>query len=116
MSMIFMVKRNAKRLGVLTAMAVGPLMLAATPAFAATVYEGSDYAYNSGTTLYACDREQDGNGVYAEYWGSGSVHGTVWDGNGSSAGCGYATIGTLASFRVCEDDLGSDTCSSRVYL
>lgn len=111
------VKEAARRVGIVTALAVGPLMLAASPAFAATVYEGSDYAYNDYGDLVACDKESDGNGVYAEYWTNTGGHGQVWDGNGAASGCGRQPIGdSLSSFRVCEDDWGSDTCSSRVYL
>jgi hypothetical protein len=113
---VMRMKRTAKRIGVVAALAVGPLMLAASPAFAASIYQGSDQAYNVGATLYACDREEDGNGVYAEYWGNGAVHGFVWDGNGSQSGCGSASLSSLTSFKVCEDDWGDDSCSSRVYL
>jgi hypothetical protein len=107
-------KRATKRLGVITALVVGPLMLAATPALAASVSTSYGRAYNSGNTIYACDLREDGNGVYAEYWGSGATHGYVWDGNGSQGGCGSAWVSSLHTFRVCVDDFGSDTCSSRV--
>jgi hypothetical protein len=107
-------KRATKRLGVITALVVGPLMLAATPALAASVSTSYGRAYNSGNTIYACDLSEDGNGVYAEYWGSGATHGYVWDGNGSQGGCGSAWVSSLHTFRVCVDDFGSDTCSSRV--
>ncbi|MGJ5830067.1 hypothetical protein [Streptomyces ossamyceticus] len=107
-------KRATKRLGVITALVVGPLMLAATPALAASVSRSYGNAYNSGNTVYACDTREDGDGVYAEYWGSGTTHGYVWDGNGSQAGCGSGWVSSLRTFRVCVDDFGSDTCSDRV--
>ncbi|GAB3434084.1 hypothetical protein GCM10027436_10830 [Actinophytocola sediminis] len=83
-----------------------------------TVYQGDDYArfWTSSNTIYACDNEADGNGVYAEYWGSNSKHGTVSDGNGSKSGCGYQTIGVIDSFRACERNSIGHVCSGRVYL
>jgi len=83
-----------------------------------TVYQGDDYArfWTSSDTLYACDNEGDGNGVYAEYWGP-NKHGKISDGNGSKSGCGWSTVGTIDSFRVCENAVPlGPYCSDRVYV
>ncbi|MFD5513236.1 hypothetical protein ACFWIB_36580 [Streptomyces sp. NPDC127051] len=105
--------RLLTRTSVVLSLAAVPLFLSATNAFAAGIHHGDDYGYNVGNTVYACDNERDGNGVYVEYWGEGSTHGQVWDGNGSAAGCGSASVPSLWSFQVCEDHSG---CSGRVYV
>ncbi|GGK63557.1 hypothetical protein [Streptomyces flaveus] len=113
-------KKLVGRLGMVTALAAVPLVLGTGTAHAAitTVRQGDDYAryWHSSQNLYACDEEGDGNGVYAEYWGSGSKHGEVSDGNGSKDGCGWADVGAISSFRVCEDTSFGNVCSSRVYI
>lgn len=67
-----------------------------------------------------CDTAEDGNGVYSQ----GRVEGYGWsskvsDGNGSQSGCGsenrefydpQATWVNRGQYRVCVDDLGTDTC------
>ncbi|MFE1322700.1 hypothetical protein [Kitasatospora phosalacinea] len=109
-------KKIVGRLGMVTALGAVSLVLGTGAAHAAsTLYQGDDYAKYSSGYLYACDKESDGHGVYAEYWGSGSTHGFVWDGNGASAGCGSLKV-TITSFRVCEDVSSGDYCSSRVYV
>jgi len=82
-----------------------------------TVYQGDDYArfWTSSDTLYACDNEADGNGVYAEYWGPNSKHGTFFDANGSKSGCSWLGVGNIDSFRVCEDSF-TNYCSARLYV
>lgn len=75
--------------------------------------QGSDYAtfWHSSHELIVCDREADGNGFYADYYTTSGAHGQLWDGNGSSGGCGSQII-DVQRFRACEDDAGSDTCTS----
>lgn len=78
-----------------------------------TIHEGLDYASidASNNWVEACDMEQDGNGVYAQFRSPSSTV-TVSDGNGSQGGCGNAFVSSSTNqFRVCEDDFGSDTCS-----
>ena len=91
------------------------LGLAPAAAMASTVYVGSNYAYNTGTTkVTACDGEKDGNSVYSDYIGSSS--GRILTSGGSGT-CASATTSGLTSFNVCEQKpLQSDSCSSRVYL
>jgi hypothetical protein len=102
--------------GAVTAVVAGMGTLAHAQSWAYwTAAEGSDYAGVRIDRKYigACDLEQDGNGVYAEYNVSGSSSTfRIGDGNGSQAGCGVATPSrSITRFRVCEDDTGSDTCS-----
>lgn len=92
----------------------------AVPAYAATgiVYEGSDYT-QAVTDYYAvaCDKEQDGNGVYGRVTGADSRGYRTWnlaDGNGSAAGCGSVTTDRpITIIEICEDDLGVDTCRNK---
>ncbi len=107
--------RVTRRAGAVITLTVSGVLVTAGLAFAdSTVYEGDDYATYSNGKLTVCDKESDGNGVYAEYRGPSASHGFVWDGNGSSNGCGSASV-AVTKFRVCEDDFGSDSCSSWVY-
>lgn len=78
-----------------------------------TVYDGDDYAYNSGTTrVTACDGEQDGNSVYSDYTSATSGRITTSQGKGT---CAFAATGSLRSFNVCEQiPAFPDSCSSRV--
>jgi hypothetical protein len=77
--------------------------------------EGADYAGvgNNKRFIGACDMERDGNTVYAEYYVGGDVGlSRIEDTNGSQAGCRSTTTRlNIAVFRVCEDDIGSNTCS-----
>jgi hypothetical protein len=78
-----------------------------------TAFEGSDYGSidTSNNWVEACDMEQDGNGVYAQFRSPNSTI-TVSDGNGSQGGCGNTFVSSATTeFRVCEDDFGSDTCT-----
>ncbi|MFI5530651.1 hypothetical protein ACIA8O_19135 [Kitasatospora sp. NPDC051853] len=109
-----MTMRRTARAGIVAAIVALPLVFAST-ASAVEVHEGSDYAAYTGGTLFACDLEADGNGVYAEYRGPGASHGYIWDGNGSQGGCSTAQV-AVTSFRVCEDTWGPDTCSSWVTV
>ncbi|MFF7969462.1 hypothetical protein ACFZC3_29470 [Streptomyces sp. NPDC007903] len=102
------------------------LIGAAGSASAATtkcVYEGSDRAcgtQNTSTsgTIQVCDNEADGNGVYGLLIGrkSGSQV-RVGDSNGSATGCGTGTLNNDSIFviRICEDDLGEDTCRGEYF-
>lgn len=99
------------------ALAIGALGLLAWPAaaYAVTVYDGDDYAYNSGTTqVTACDGEQDGHSVYSDYYAS--PNGRITTGGGAGT-CSSASTNSLTSFNVCEQiPFWPDSCSSRVYL
>ncbi|MBB4965564.1 hypothetical protein [Saccharothrix violaceirubra] len=77
------------------------------------VYVQANYAGSNGTWVEVCDMERDGNGVYGLFWVNGGSKPTeLWDGSGSSGGCGNATYGSVQKFRVCEDVVGLDICSS----
>ncbi|MEU9507582.1 hypothetical protein AB0D32_15025 [Micromonospora sp. NPDC048170] len=82
---------------------------------AAQASTGDDIAYNGADyggvthkyeTIYACDREADGNGVYTEFYMSGSSQTfEISDGNGSAdPSCGRVSsgFGEVTKFRVCE--------------
>ncbi|MDI1464681.1 hypothetical protein QEZ54_27290 [Catellatospora sp. KI3] len=94
------------------------ILVASAPAAAAnvTVTQGDDRAsVNRADNLWyeVCDREEDGNGVYGSFWIPNVTTFTVWDTNGSQAGCanGYLPAifaGYTGSFRVCEDDWGAE--------
>ncbi|WP_329081021.1 MULTISPECIES: hypothetical protein [unclassified Streptosporangium] len=77
-------------------------------------YEGSDYVGVGADHRWVevCDKEQDGNGVYGQFYykGSALLH-TVGDSNGSAAGCGNRTFpGDVTVASVCEDVAGNDSC------
>lgn len=101
--------------------AAGVLLMAMANPAAAVDYkseEGADYAivFSNRRDVGACDMEQDGNGVYGQFrWLVGTtVHQhTVSDGNGAAGGCGnWRASRDIVSFRVCEDDWGTDTCDT----
>lgn len=80
------------------------------------VYQGSDFATISETHIVGtvCDRERDGNAVYAQYTQSREPNPlTVWD--GGDRGCDSINLNTGAFFfRICENDkrgAKQDTCS-----
>lgn len=119
----------ARRIGAgLGALALGVAVTIGSPTAALAVqaanmiaYQGDDYGTlfknnpNGGqVTVYACDKEQDGNGVYVQVkWSGGGTYGKVGDGNGSAEGCGKGVLNGYAdSIRVCEDDLGDDSCGT----
>ncbi|RAO17258.1 hypothetical protein [Micromonospora noduli] len=84
-------------------------------------YEGSDRACfinlsGGQADLEVCDNEADGNGVYAWFYTNYHTYSVkVGDGNGSSAGCGKLRWNHgVFQVKICEDDLGEDTC--RYYL
>ena len=67
---------------------------------------GLGYArvYSSHTKVNACDVAADNKGVRAWYIDNRNVHRVINDGNGSSDGCGTATVpngGTATHVRVC---------------
>ena len=84
-------------------------------AYAATVYNGSDYAYNTGNyRVTACDGETDGNSVYSDY--SASSSGRIQTSGGSGT-CASASVSSLRSFNICEQIPSfPDSCSNRVYI
>lgn len=96
------------------AVAAGVLMMPAG-AYAATVYNGSDFAYNTGTyKVTACDRETDGHSVYSDYSSSTSGRILTTGGNGT---CASASTSNLRSFNICEQIPSfPDSCSNRVYI
>lgn len=106
--------KTLQRVAAAGALTIGMLGFAASPALAEPrATQGSDYASYNGTTLTVCDRESDGNGVYAEYLFA-TGRGKVGDGNGSVPPCGEKRVGDISQFRVCEDTFGSDSCSNWV--
>lgn len=79
----------------------------------ATKTHGDDYAFASSYQVWVCDMERDGNGVYADVVLANGSHLSIWDDNGSQAGCSTAQFGSrIARFRVCEDHVG---CSGWAY-
>ncbi|MEU4742498.1 hypothetical protein AB0G02_18820 [Actinosynnema sp. NPDC023658] len=88
-------------------------------AYSGPIYHGNDYAETLGVNddiIQVCDREADGNGVYAEYYlNNGSYH-KRGDSNGSASPCSKddwtATAYWISRYRVCEDTVG---CSSYRY-
>ena len=72
------------------------------------VYYSANYAgANTNHWVEACDMERDGNGVYIEGHLYDGTHFQIWDGNGSTGGCGNTTFGSgIKDFRVCEDHSG----------
>lgn len=79
-----------------------------------SVYHGSDYSYSDGFWESPRDQEADGNGVYANLYSDGVLHGFLWDGNGSTAGGNsYYFPGGIDGHRVCEDR--KSPCSSWVW-
>jgi hypothetical protein len=114
----------AKSLVVKSILAAGIATVAglalATPAFADwKVTQGSDYATVSANKklLTVCDKEADGNGVYAVFEVFDGPTDRVGDGNGSAAGCGtYNARNRIRWFQVCEDDAGQDSCSDVKFI
>jgi len=116
-----MIHRKVASLVIGSAMALGLVAVSATAAQATviTAYQGADYAsldtnysgYNS-YWVEVCDMEQDGNGVYAIFYGPGYST-TRRDGNGSAGGCNNERVSlAVTEFKVCEDQFGTDPCSS----
>lgn len=107
------------------ALAVPAILIgAASPAAAATtkcIYEGNDRVCGTEhsstySTIQVCDNETDGNGVYGILIGHSGEDVRVGDGNGSSTGCGSGSLNdTIFIIRICEDDLGNDTCVSEYF-
>ena len=67
-------------------------------------------------SVYACDDQEDGDGVYVLYGELNSANryyeDRVGDANGSAPGCTHKDAGgEVVRYRVCLDDWGSDTCS-----
>jgi len=84
------------------------LAIAGTAHAAGPVYHGNDYGYVSGSTVVACDREVDGNGVFTQvdFYGSQATR-NFWDGTGADSECGaYGGETNVYAFRVCEDHVG----------
>lgn len=114
-------RRSLARLGAVAAATAGLVVALSTPAHAyiARAYQGDDYASVGEDHWYVevCDMEQDGRSVYGEFTTTGGWF-TVWDTNGSAAGCGNDTspnLNRITSVRVCEQrpkpPFPSDACS-----
>ena len=99
---------RSRRLFIVVAAAAMALVLTAAPAHALhTAYQGSDYAQTTGdhAAIFACDRESDGHGVWADYYDFNLRHyPALVDGNGSQPGCAFSDIYPqhIYQFRVCE--------------
>jgi hypothetical protein len=96
------------------------LISASNPAFGHRIFQGRDlsntFAVNgySDFGLRACDREADGNGVYALAYAYGP-NPSVRDWNGSKRGCGnWRNTTRIQSHQTCEDRFWNDACS-RMY-
>ncbi len=103
--------RKAAAVGLMTMTALA----VPSAASAVTLYQGADFAYNSGNTgLTVCDRENDNHSVYSDFTG------TAYSGRQFAPGynqCRGATIYYLRSFNVCEQiNYFPDACSHRAYL
>jgi hypothetical protein len=97
-------------------------LLAATatsPAWAGTVYQGSDYSYvtTSNTRPTICDKEADARTAYVSGVSIGGNSFRVNDQDGSSGSCWYRTISSgVANHRTCEDiNNWPDACGDRSY-
>jgi hypothetical protein len=88
--------------------------------FVKRVTLGANYVDVDNTAFRAtvCDREADGNGVYALFFnGNGFQVGRWGDPNGSASGCGGGPIQpNTTHVQLCEDDFGPDTCTWRVPI
>ncbi|MBO2455707.1 hypothetical protein J4573_52135 [Actinomadura barringtoniae] len=104
---------------------VASASVAAKPRPTKTVYahQGKDRAavtkrFTSSGSYYqvelaVCDREKDGNKVYARFVMNDRER-AYGDPNNSKKGCGLQTFNgdyTVEQFQICEDDAGDDTCS-----
>jgi hypothetical protein len=101
---------------------LGLVVATGTPAWAivARVYvDGDNYASvgDNRRWVEVCDRQRDGNGVYARFYLHNGTHRDLRDPNGSDGGCGNATYSSnVRSFYVCEDrTLQGDVCRSLQY-
>lgn len=82
-------------------------------------YSGSDYSVNSagGTLVSACDREQDGRAVRAEYTATGSSTNNSVTNNGDEADCAGGTLSAVVyRHRIIElNPFGASDYGSWVY-
>ena len=100
-----------------TSAAVG-LLAAPGAAFGLTSWQGDDYSNDSGGRMYACDKEADGRTAYSNFRPRGATSDSrVYDGNGSSSGCGIsAQFSGIYSHQTCEQiSSWPDACGARVY-
>lgn len=89
---------------------------AAGTAGAVTSYQGSDYSYDTYTSMVTCDEESDGRSVHADYY-TFNAHGyKVIDSNGAHNSCGTQSNVNIRRHRTCENaPLTPDPCSGWVY-
>jgi hypothetical protein len=105
------ISKGAKRLAVVASVAATMIVMAASPAAAASItisslgFEiGKGYVLQAGRLYVACDLKADGNGVRTEVRLSNGFSDSVGDGNGAQTGCGEerpAGQAYVTSFRVC---------------
>jgi hypothetical protein len=69
---------------------------------------GSDHRW-----VEVCDKEEDGNGVFASFYGANSHFlFDVGDANGSSGGCGNRTASeNIVWFQMCERQFIGNACT-----
>jgi hypothetical protein len=109
-------KLSARVKKTLVIAAIGAAGVFAAPAASlagVTIYDGDDYAYNTGTTkVTVCDGEQDGHSAYSDYKAASNGRITTSGGKGT---CNSASTAQLRSFNVCEQIPSfPDSCSSQV--
>lgn len=95
------------------------LLVTATPVAAhyTQVNHGSDYAYVTPghTRVVACDMESDNNGFYAQFYITGGLRKSIYDGSGYQGACGESTsFYYVTELRSCEDGTWSDNCTDWV--
>jgi hypothetical protein len=109
---------RAKRIGIALAGAA-LAVTASSPAWAGTVYQGSDYSYvtNSNRNATICDKEADARTAYTSGASIAGYGFRVNDQDGSSGYCWYKTIDSgVANHITCEDiNNWPDACGSRSY-
>jgi hypothetical protein len=103
--------KGSKRLAVVASVAATTVLVAASPAAAASItisslgFElGKGYVVSAGRLYSACDLRADGNGIRTEVRLSNGFSDSVGDANGSASGCGEehpAGQAYVTSFRVC---------------
>ncbi|TCO33421.1 hypothetical protein EV652_103422 [Kribbella steppae] len=110
--------------GATALLAVPPLLMATAPTAAAHYnyfYQGKDFISVSETHGHGsvCDREVDGNAVYA-IWTQGAGRDPVveWDGGDSGCDTAYFPVGAIYMM-LCENTnhgTGADTCTDWIRV
>lgn len=108
------VRNRLLRCGVVIGFAAAGLAGTASAAVASNVYvyDGMNYAYSEFSFVSSCDKEEDGNDVYAEYTLPDGSSGQVWDRDGANLTCAHHRAPAyIHQFRVCEDGFWWTSCS-----